>query len=275
MPKVSIIIPVYKAEETIAACLDSVTTQTLDNLEVLMVNDHTCDGSIDIAQQHLKQYSGPIRFIFLETDTHGSPGAARNLGIEKATGDYLAFLDSDDTLDSVFCEKLYSAAIQEKADLAFGHISIDQADGYSVIKRNPPVTNGSFVGKAKQQYLRQFISYFTTYLYRRDFLVKNNIRFPNTHSAEDSCFLICSLLSAQRITSIDKALYHYHVHALSISQKRDPQRWRNRLDSFRAMKQFAQQNSLYRPYRNTINWIILKKGWLMAAKDFYKNNLKP
>ena len=273
MPKVSIIIPVYKAQATIAACLDSVIAQTMDDLEVLLVDDQSRDGSIDTAQRHLLPYNGPIKFIFLGTDTHGSPGVARNLGIEKASGEYLAFLDSDDTLDPHFCEHLYAAATDSKADLAYGHISIDRADGGSNIKRNPLVPNGAFEGQVKRQYLRQFISYFTTYLYRKEFIKENEILFPNTHSAEDSCFLICALLSAHRIACVDEVLYHYRIHALSISQKKDPQRWRNRLKSFRAMKHFARQKGLYRPYQSSINWVILKKGWIMAAKDYFKNNL--
>lgn len=273
MPKVSIIIPVYKAQDTIAACLDSVIAQTLDDLEVLMVDDQSRDGSIDIAQKHLQHYNGPIKFFFLGTDTHGSPGVARNMGIENATGDYIAFLDSDDTLDPHFCETLYSVATESKADLAYGHISIDQSDGNSIVKRNPLVPNGDFEGPIKLQYLRQFISFFTTYIYRKDFLQDNHILFPNTHSAEDSCFLICALLSAHRIACIDKVLYHYRIHASSISQKRDTQRWKNRLASFRAMKRFARQKGLLHPYLGVINWIIFKKGWLMSAKDYIKNNL--
>lgn len=273
MPKVSIIIPVYKAKETIAACLDSVTRQSLDDIEVLIVNDHSDDGSIDTAKEHLIHYSGPIQFIYLETDTKGSPGFARNMGLGHASGEYVAFLDSDDTLDPAFCEKLYRAAIENEADLAYGHISIDPENGRSTIRRNPLATNSRFEGHDKQKYLRQFISYFTTYLYRRDFLIENSISFPNTHSAEDSCFLICALLSAHRIACVNEVLYHYRMHALSISQKKDPQRWRNRLESFRSMKRYARQKGLYRPYQSAINWIILKKGWMMAAKDFCKNNL--
>lgn len=273
MPKVTIIIPVYKANETITACLNSVIAQTLDDLEIILVDDHGEDGSIDTARQLLQHYTGPIHFRFLETTSNSGPGVARNLGIQEATGEYVAFLDSDDILDPRFCEKLYCTALAWEADMVYGHISFDLPEGRSIIKRNPLVSDGPFVGAAKRKYLRQFTSYFTTYLYRRSLLNDYGIRFPNTHSAEDSCFLICALLSARSIAHVDEALYHYRILSSSVSQKKDPQRWKNRLSSFRAMRTFAQKHALYRSYNGIIRFLIFKKGWIMAAKDFFQSNL--
>ena len=272
MPKVSVIIPVYGAAATIATSLDSVLAQTLDELEIVLVDDHGPDDCISVAKQHLADYAGPKTIVFTETLVNAGPGAARNCGIEAATGDYVAFLDADDTLAPDFCEALCEAAEAANADLAFGYISFDQPDGTSVVRRNPAVAPGPFTGKAKRDYLRRFKSYFTTYLYRRSLLTENNIRFPGTHSAEDSCFLICSLLCAQRIASAE-ACYHYAIQAGSVSQKRDPERWKNRLASFRKVVEFAKAHGLYRPYRSVIRWMVLKKGWLLAGKDFLTNNL--
>ena len=273
MPEVSVIIPVYGAAATIVRCLDSVLAQTLDALEIVLVDDHGPDDSIALARQHLAGYTGPKTIVFTETLVNAGPGAARNCGIEAATGEYVTFLDADDTLDPGFCQALYEAAEAANADMAFGHISFDQPDGTSVIRRNPAVAAGPFTGKAKRDYLRRFKSYFTTYLYRRSLLAENNIRFPGTHSAEDSCFLICSLLCARRIASAPEACYHYALQPGSVSQRRDPDRWRNRLASFRAVNAFARAHGLFRPYRSTLRLLTLKKGWLLAGRDFLKNNL--
>ena len=178
---------------------------------------------------------------------------------------------TDDTSD--FCRSLYEAAVAADADMAFGHISFDMPDGTSTVKYNPAVTDGPFEGPAKRAYLRKFKSYFTTYLYRRTLLMDNDIRFPDTHSAEDSCFLICSLLCARRIASAPEACYHYALQPGSVSQRRDPDRWRNRLASFRAVNAFARAHGLYRPYRSTLRLLTLKKGWLLAGRDFFQNNL--
>ena len=103
--------------------------------------------------------------------------------------------------------------------------------------------------------------------------IENGIRFPDTRSAEDSCFLTCSLLAARRIAGDDGAIYHYAIHPASTSQRKDPARYRNRLASFRALVAFAQAKGLYKPYRGTLRLLVLKKGCLLAAKDYLTNNL--
>jgi len=274
MTKISLIIPVYNAAGHIEACLRSIFAQTLDDIEAILVDDHGQDDSIDRARLLLSAYDGPKQFRFAATPANSGPGAARNLGISLAAGQYVAFLDSDDWIDPTFCQALYEAARQVDADMAFCHISFDEADGRSVIRRNPRVTPGLFEGKAKRQYLRRFTSYFTTYLYRRDMLLERGIIFPGTHSAEDSCFLICSLLSAGRIACVDQALYHYNIYPASTSRKRDPRRWRNRLESFRRMETFAREQGFYAPYRGVIRLMVFKKGQLMALKDYLTDNLR-
>ena len=106
MCKVSLIIPVYAARETIEACLASVLAQTLDDIETILVDDHGPDGSIAVARAFLKDYEGPKQFRFTETPANTGPGAARNRGVEAAVGEYIAFLDSDDWLAPSFCEKM-------------------------------------------------------------------------------------------------------------------------------------------------------------------------
>lgn len=273
MPNVSLIIPVYNAGAHIEACLDSVLAQTLDDLEIILVDDHGTDDSMDRARRKVAEYTGPKQFRFTATEANTGPGAARNCGIEAAAGEYLAFLDSDDTLEPGFCQRLWEAARSADADLAVGSIVFDEPDGTVTVRHNPPVEAGPFEGAAKKRYLRRFKAYFTTYLYRRSLLFEGGIRFPGTRSAEDSCFLICALLAARRIAPADEARYHYRIAPASISRKPDPGRWQQRLASLRAMEAFARDKGLYPRYRGTVRLLVLKKGWMMAAKDYLTNNL--
>ena len=271
--KVSLIIPVFNAAAHIGACLDSVLAQTLDQLEVILVDDHGSDDSMTYARARLAAYEGPKRFVFCRTAANSGPGAARNVGIAAAQGAYLAFLDSDDRLAPDFCERLYEAASRADADLAVGSIVFETPDGSATIRRNPPVAPGPFEGKAKRRYLCRFTSYFTTYLYRRKLLAEGGISFPGTRSAEDSCFLICALLAARRIAPARDALYHYRTGPASISRKPDPGRWRQRIASLRAMESYARDKGYDRRYRGIIRLLVFKKGWLMAGKDYLTNNL--
>ena len=80
-------------------------------------------------------------------------------------------------------------------------------------------------------------------------------------------------MSARRIASVDKALYHYRISPVSVSRKKDRGRWKNRLASLRTMVAFAREKGLYDRYRGTIRLLLFKKGWLMAARDYLTNNL--
>ena len=272
MPKISIIIPVYKSKETISACLDSVIRQTLGDLEVLLVDDHGNDGTLDKARRHLAGYAGPIRFRFLETPANGGPGVARNTGIAAATGEYLSFLDSDDTLEPAFCEKLYAAAAAVGADLACCDATLNRLSGSEPL-HNPDFPPGPIDEPTRRRILRRMVTYLWTYLFRREFLLENGIVFPPYRSAEDTCLVCCSWLSARSAARVPESLYNYYVAPDSLSYRPDPERWRQRLGSLHAFVQYARDKGLYQASRFTIRWLAFKKGRLLAFRDYLKNNV--
>ena len=272
MLKVSLIIPVYKAQETIAACLDSVLAQTLDGLEVLLVDDHGPDDSIAVARQHVSGYAGPARFRFLETPSNGGPGVARNTGLAAATGEYVAFLDSDDTLEPTFCEKLYAAAAAAGADLACCDAMQHQPSGDTRL-RNPDFASGPLDEATRRRVLRKMVTYLWTYLFRREFLLENGIVFPPFRSAEDTCLVCSCWLSARNAARVDEPLYNYNVTPASLSARTDPGRWLQRLSSLHAFSRYARSKRLPARLYATVRWLVFKKGWLLATKDYFKNNL--
>ena len=113
MPKVSIIVPVYNVEEYLERCLTSLVNQTLDDIEIIVVNDGSTDNSEEIINKFCEEYGSMIRYYVKE---NGGLSDARNYGIQYATGEYIAFLDSDDYADITLYEKMYNKAIEEKCD---------------------------------------------------------------------------------------------------------------------------------------------------------------
>lgn len=276
MVKVSIIVPVFNARDFIIPCVESLISQTIDDIEILLVDDHGTDDSIAAVRNYLE--ANPVRkpFLFLETPVNSGPGAARNLGIEAATGEYVAFVDSDDWIEREFCESIYKAASRKDADIAFCHLLQDNVrEGRSVELRNPGISSGVFSQRDHKVFLSRFVSYFTTFLYRREFLISNDLYFPQTSSSEDSCFLASCILAAQRIASVDKPLYHYVKHIHSLSNKVDPTKYRQKLNSFDSFFDYAKSKGFYETYKDEIDFIFIKKAFLMAAMSYVSNEPKP
>jgi Glycosyltransferases involved in cell wall biogenesis len=276
MAKVSVIVPVYNVRDYIVTCIDSLIFQTLEDIEIIFVDDHGDDDSIAVAQKYLGEYIGEKRFRFTETPENSGPATARNIGISEATGDYVAFLDSDDWLEPSFCKTLYDLARKNDADLVCCDISLDTCtDGESQIKKNPNVKNGEFTRTRKCKFLTEFTSYFTTFIYRREFLKHNDIRFPDTRSSEDSCFLSCCLLAAARIASVHQPLYHYMLRGNSLSLSKNDTRHLQKLESFGKVMDFAKSRELYGEYQDEIDFIYIKKAFLVSVFTYMKNSADP
>lgn len=272
MAKVSIIVPVYNARDYIVTCMESLMNQTMDDIEVIFVDDHGTDDSIEVARRRVEAYDGPKSFRFVETPSNSGPGIARNTGIQYATGEYVAFVDSDDWIEITFCELLYKAASKREADIACCDIYLDNvSDSESRVAENPRIKDGDFTDKKRVGFMTRYVSYFTTYIYRRQFLLDNGLWFPQTRSAEDSCFLTCCVLAAGKIASVRKPLYHYMIREASLSFKADPLRYQQKLASFNEMMSYARKHDLYEGSREELDFIYIKKAFLMAVFTYVKN----
>lgn len=114
MPKVSVVVPFYNVGRYIEKCLESLVNQTLDDIEIILVNDGSQDNSYKIAKDYEEKYPDKIKCY---EKPNGGLGDARNFGINYVTGQYIAFLDSDDYVESTMYEEMYEKAIKENADM--------------------------------------------------------------------------------------------------------------------------------------------------------------
>ena len=274
MPYVSIIIPIYNAGPYIEACMASLVAQTLDDIEVLLVDDHGRDDSMERARRFVEAHPSGKTFRFLATPHNMGPGPARNVGIEAAQGEYVAFIDSDDVVEPGFCELLYREAKLYDADLTYCQALLVKRDE-ALPMRNPLVKNGPFDGEQRRFFLTHYTTLFVSFLYRRSLLNEYGIRFPSTRSAEDSYFLTCSLLAATRIACVDKSLYHYLVHDESLSEVRNPKRYQDKIQSFDLLMQFAREKGLYEPDKAELDYIYLKKAYLLGIFTYIYNEDYP
>lgn len=276
MSRLSIIVPVCDAREYVIPCVESLLNQTLEDIELVFADDNGKDGSMDAIRELTASYHGGKKIVFTGTLANSGPGTARNAGLAMATGEYVAFVDSDDRLEPDFSEALLKAAEDYDADLAYCSIRLENpACGTSQVKSNRPVHSGPFQDTDRRHFLVSFVSYFTTFLYRRAFLEENGICFPATRSSEDSAFLVSCILAARKIAVVQKPLYIYIQRYPSLSTRKDPGRYLQRIMSFNSMLAYAQSHGFYAAYQQEIDFLYLKKAFLMACKTYVDNEEKP
>lgn len=270
MPKVSVISPIYNVSQYVERCMDSLRMQTLDDIEVLFVDDRGTDNSVEIIRNYIAAHALQDRWHIISMPENGGPGAARNKGIQEAKGEYIAFVDADDWVEPMMFETLYHAAKAAHADLSAGATSWDYPDGHHTIAVNPYVGTG-VLNKSKRRFLlRHYVSNFTGMLFRRDWLIRNGISFPAARSGEDSSFMGQCYLVAEHIAQCDEPFYHYVIHTDSISHKRRVWRGGEKRTAFRALLNFAKAHHLLSDYRLTLYWIYFKKVIATSLTDYLK-----
>lgn len=270
--KVSVITPVYNVAGCIRRFVESMISQTLTDIEVLLIDDHGQDESIAIAHQITDTYNGPVTFRYLETPCNSGPGAARNIGLDAAQGKYVAFVDSDDTIDPQFCQLLSESAEHNDSDMCCCHLEIFDENGKSQgVKRNPAIADGEFSADARRQFLASYVSYFTTFIYRKEMLDRNGIRFPAGRSSEDSMMLCCALLCCRRISQVDRYMYRYLRQSGSLTMKTDASRYRQKLDSMNALMKGIRERGWYLADKNELDFIYYKKGFLVSVFNYIAN----
>ena len=212
-PKVSIIVPVYNAEDTIEHAMDSLRKQTLKHIEIIAVDD----GSTDKTAKILDEYAAFDKRIKVIHQKNAYVGAARNRGIAQAKGEYIGFVDADDWVSPNYYEELYKKAKAQRADIAY--ISVI----WVVFKKFPEI---------KERLLKNYSSdvahletigtgYVWDKIYKRSFLQENHILFTTRRSVyEDGYFAIQLLAYAPKIVPVTNVAYYYSRHRLSASVKK-------------------------------------------------------
>ena len=208
MIKISVIIPVYNCEQYIEHCVDSALQQSIKDIEVICVDDGSKDRTANIINTITCRDS---RVLLIQQENQG-PGIARNNGIRKAKGEYIAFLDADDFyLDRNALENMYTLCESEKVDACGTNIYILREGSIvedSTLLYLKEKSKGSMIFNYKDC---QIDYGYCGFIFKRKLVVDNNILFPNYIRFEDPVFLTQALFVAQKFGFIDSALYCYRA----------------------------------------------------------------
>ena len=277
MIKVSVILPVYGVADYIVKCTESLLAQTLQEMEFLFVDDLGPDDSIELLKQTIKGHPREKQFRILKPEHNLGAGMARNFAIPEAKGEYIAFVDSDDWIEPDMFESLYNRAKEQGLpDLCLCQASKDYLDGTpSEILSNPDVEEGEFTHEKRAFFLTHYVSYFWTFIYRRDLIDKYTIRYPEDRSADDSFFLACALMTAKSLARVDAPFYHYLIRPGSVCTTKDSVKYKKRLTVFSKLMACAKQMGIYDEFKPEIDFLYIKKGYLTTNVNYVINALEP
>ena len=212
IPKVSIIVPIYNVERYLKQCLDSCVKQTLKDIEIICVDDGSTDRSYEI----VKQYARRDKRIIPVTKKNAGYGNSMNIGLERANGEYIGIVESDDYVERDMFETLYKTAKKYEVDvvksdyMTFQTIGGKEKTAYDATCIEPGYYNKVLI-PSRNKVIFTFQMNTWTGIYRTQFLRDNNIRHNETPGAayQDNGFWFQTLTLARTVMFVNKAFYHY------------------------------------------------------------------
>lgn len=244
--KVSVIVPVYNASNYIEKCLDSLIKQSLKEIEIIVIDDGSCDNTFKVLSKHKDK-------IQLIRQKNSGVASARNKGLSVAKGDYIAFVDSDDWVDSDMFSKLYNKALENDYDVVecdFKYVD-DSKEWHGVVDIDKDVVT---LNDKKQYFIKMFPVIWNK-IYKREKI--KNIKFKDGVWAEDVEFLYRVIPNIDTIGKVNEELYYYYQREKSESRLFD-KRVYNYIDNFNGIVEYYQKNKIYDLYRNELEYCYVR-----------------
>ncbi len=282
MYDVSVIIPVYNGEKYLKKCLDSVCNQTLNNIEIICVNDGSTDDTYNILEKYASKYEN-MKIISI---IHSGQGVARNVALNEATGEYVSFVDADDWIELNALETLYFKAKQDNLELLFFQMInyIDSSNkfvetdlyNHKCFENNNVKENDVFNSDFTKNFLFEIPVGPVSKLYKKEFLDLHNLRFPEKMIFEDNAFFYNVYFKCNYAGFLKKQLYFRRRHDNSVTQTLD----KSKFDIIAATNSVLDvffENGKYESYKNdvinhTFSMLVewFKKSPLNLRQEFYK-----
>ena len=254
MKKISVIIPMYNAENTIEECLNSLVNQTMFmDMELIIVDDHSTDRCPEKVLKYESEY--PDNILFIRLDRNAGPGNARNIAMEYTGGEYIAFVDSDDAVLPTMYEKMYNEAIKadldyvdsgffdQKNDKAIVYVTDELAGELNDKKRSDLIAVGGFV---------------CTKIFKKSFLDGLSAGFRNEYVLEDMDYLIECTARAIRIGTVKEIMYVYRDTGGSLSKTAEPLKYiHNQTSAMKAIYDRTHELSNYDGIREAVEFSML------------------
>lgn len=255
--KVSVIIPAYNTEEYMGECLESILKQTLKEIEIIVVDDGSTDGTLPIIQTFSEKHPDKIKVFHKE---NGGQASARNLALSYAKGEYLGFVDSDDWVDEDMYEKLYLKAKEENADI----VICDMIEHFpnQQIYHNGSKFDDKFAVTPSA----------CNKIFRSSFA--GEIKFPVGLWYEDFEYTTKQLMKTDKISVIHEGLYHYYCREVSTMHNNNAKKNKDILEVMAHLEQFMHENDLVKKYSKALEYIYIDHVLLTTINRIERQKCK-
>lgn len=281
MQKISVIVPVFNREDKISRCLDSILNQSYRNLEIICVDDKSTDGSLRILNEYA---DNDERIKVIALDKNVGVSTARNIGLDNATGEWIAFVDSDDYIDKNMYEEMLLAANSSGAEIVLSGLDIIQGKEHNETKIELTPNKKYCKEIIFSEILPLFTSTgkynlvlfsFSTKLYSRKLLERKPVRFSDgILYQEDKLFVIEVFALCESLIYIDKAFYKYEPSAEGLYSTFREESWHSYVKlycKFKALiKDYSIKNihieSIYEDFAYNITWFLYRSNRIKDTK---------
>ncbi len=254
--KLSIIVPVYNmaAEGKLAYCLNSLVNQTINDYEIIAVDDASTDNSLEILKDFERRF--PDRFHAVHSEVNKHQGGAKNIGLKLAKGDWIGFIDSDDWITPDMYERLIRKAEETGADLVGCDYSLVGEHSMKVgqIVPNNKKEQCGLLNKEKRQSLILDGGSLVVKIFRRSMILENELWFPENIFYEDNALGNSYLILAKQFEYIDEPLYYYYQHDASTVHTISPKRCEDRMAAGRLMLAEAKRHNFYEEFKPELEY---------------------
>lgn len=242
MIKVSIIVPAYNVEAYIEKCLETLVNQTLKEIEIIIVNDGSTDGTKRKIEKFLLAYPEKIKYL---EKSNGGLSDARNYGMPSAIGKYIGFVDPDDYVELNMFEEMYKKAEEENADMV-------ECDFIWEYPNKRKIDTGIIYSNKKEAFLYARVVAWNKIIKRKT-IEKSGIKFPKGLRYEDAEFFYKLLPSLEKISFVKIPMVHYIQRKNSIANTQN-ERVKEIFEIWDNIFEFYKKNKLYEEYKNEIEY---------------------
>ena len=276
MPKISVIIPIYNVDKYLEQCLNSVLNQTLQDYEILCINDGSTDNSSKILEKYINKDN---RIKNFNTENKGA-GAARNIGLKNAQGEYIAFLDGDDFYNTNYLEKMYNISKQNDCDITICVANRYDTNTKTYSKINYSLKENFLPNKAIFSYKDIPDKIFNiaqnwnwNKLFKHEFVKNNNLHFQEIYRTNDLFFTCTALVLAKKITTIKEALVNYRIGMNKNSQNTNYLYPLDFYKAFTKLYEFLIEKNIYEEVKKSyLSWTL--EGCLYNIKSIPDQNIQ-